>query len=167
MGQYYAFACTICGQNLRAMREDAQNRVQPGGGLTLYRYRCPKCHCYFMIKSTAMLPIAAVEAVDQADGDQDPDDTDGGIRRIEKTIDHFRSYQYGEPLDGEPVAMRHSFDIEDSDAEVILLGLDILKDLREIDTSIDASVNHNIRMKLYDHLAEKAREELQDKRIWR
>ena len=63
--------------------------------------------------------------------------------------------------------MRHSFDIEDSDAEVILLGLDILKDLREIDTSIDASVNHNIRMKLYDHLAEKAREELQDKRIWR
>lgn len=166
MGQYYAFACTICGQNLRAMREDAQNRVQPGGGLTLYRYRCPKCHCYFMIKNTAMLPIAPVESVGQTENELDPDETDGGIRRIEKTINHFRSYQYGEPMDGKPVAMKHSFDIEDSDAEVILLGLDILKDLREIDTSMEAAVNHNIRMKLYDHLAEKAREELHERRIW-
>ena len=166
MSQYYAFACTNCGQNLRATREDAQNRVRPGGGITLYRYMCPICHSYFLIKNTAMLPIATPQAINPDREIQElveqtedtPEEIDGGIRRIGLVRDHFRAYQYGEPYEGKPVAMRHGFDIVDANAEVILLGLEVLEDLREVTISIDASVNARIREKMFMTAAKKVKE---------
>lgn len=79
------------------------------------------------------------------------------VKRIERVIDHFRAYQYGEPYEGAPVMMRHSFDITDQDAEMILLALDVLKDLRETQTSVEASVNAWTRERMYEKAFQKIR----------
>ena len=89
------------------------------------------------------------------------EEIDRGIEKVELVIDHFRSYQYGEPYEKKPVAMKHSFDIVDQDAEVILLALDVLRDLREIGISIDAAMNARIREKKYAEVAKKVQNGLE------
>ena len=90
--------------------------------------------------------------------DAGPSDDDKRLERIALTTNHFRAYQYGEPYEGKPVAMSHGFDIVNADAEIILLGLDILKDLQELDTSLDAAVNYKIREKRTNEIIHKLKE---------
>jgi hypothetical protein len=51
--------------------------------------------------------------------------------------------------------MSRAFDIVNDDAEVILLGLDVLKDLQELDSSLDAAVNFRIREKRVAEIIQK------------
>lgn len=56
------------------------------------------------------------------------------MNRINDTTMHFRAYQYGEPLpDGTEFPGRHSFDLTDDDAEVIIKALGVLLLLSTMD----------------------------------
>ena len=104
----------------------------------------------------------AAKALEQEIAEREPDagpsDDDKRLERIALTTNHFRAYQYGEPYEGKPVAMSHGFDIVNADAEIILLGLDILKDLQELDASLDAAVNYKIREKKTNEIIHKLKE---------
>ena len=82
------------------------------------------------------------------------------IELIERTINHFRAYQYGEPYEGKIMYMRHAFDIPEDDAKVILLGLDAMTGLLQMDESIEAQVNYRARDRTVSDIISEIKERL-------
>lgn len=159
MAQYYMFICPNCGKKLAATKEEADQKLYANQRVWLYRYKCISCRMPMLIKETAMQPVGDPGITENDDQIIAPDDAKR-LERIALTINHFRSYQYGEPFEGKPVAMSRAFDIVNADAEVILLGLDVLKDLQELDSSLDASVNFRIKKKKIGDIIQKMKEGL-------
>ena len=157
MAQWYMIICPNCGKKLATTKEDAEQRINPNKSTTLFKYTCIKCRMPMLIKEKAMQEIDD-PLIAEREPDAGPSDDDKRLERIALTTNHFRAYQYGEPYEGKPVAMSHGFDIVNADAEITLLGLDILKDLQELDTSLDAAVNYKIREKKTNEIIHKLKE---------
>ena len=158
MAQWFRFTCPSCGKKLAATKEEAEYRLRPKGRAALYKYTCLSCRMPMLIKESSMRETAAPPVTD---GNQASMATDADRKRLDRVAlvaNHFRSYQYGEPFEGVPVAMSHGFDITNADAEIILLGLDILRELQELDTSIDAAVNFRAREKRFKGIMRKVKE---------
>lgn len=156
MAQYYALICPNCGKQLAATKEEAEQRVKPNPRTTLFKYTCIACRMPMLVKESMM------QEIDYPPEEETklPPATDDEKRldKIALTINHFRSYQYGEPFEGTPVAMSRAFDIINDDAEVILLGLDVLKELQELSMSLDAAVNYRTREKRINEIMHKLKE---------
>ena len=157
MAQYYMFICPNCGKKLAATKEEAEGKLRPNNKTVLYRYKCISCRMPMLIKEAAMQPVDDPALAEREEPATAPED-ERRLDRIELTINHFRSYQYGEPFEGKPVAMSRAFDIVNEDAEVILLGLEVLKDLHELDASIDAAVNFRVREKRINDIIQKMKD---------
>jgi DNA-directed RNA polymerase subunit RPC12/RpoP len=154
MAQYYMFICPNCGTKIAATKEEADQKLYANNRVELYRYKCIKCRMPMLIKGSAMTEIDDPTLAEKDEPRIAPED-EKRLERIALTINHFRSYQYGEPYEGRRVAMSRAFDIVNDDAEVILLGLDVLKDLQELDSSLDAAVNFRIREKRVAEIIQK------------
>lgn len=164
MERYYLIICPHCGKHLAVTKEEAESMIIPNTSTILYRYTCLTCKIPALFKESQMQPLdqndPKLRQIIEEPVLGAPPETEGDKRlgRIGLTINHFRSYQYGEPYEGRPVAMRRAFDIEDADAEVILLGLDVLKELQELDDSLDAAVNFRVRQKKMNDIIEKMKD---------
>ncbi len=157
MAQYYMFICPNCGKKLAATKEEAEQKLRANKTTTLFRYTCIACKMPMLIKESVMQEVDDPTLAEKDEPRIAPEDKKR-LERIALTINHFRSYQYGEPYEGRRVAMSRAFDIVNADAEIILLGLDILKDLQELDASLDAAVNYKIREKKTNEIIHKLKE---------
>lgn len=170
MAQYFMFICPNCRRKIAVTKEEAEYsrdlvdlEKDTDGITTFYQYHCTNCKYPIFIEGSLMQPIDDPALADMDKWRELPVPTEvKRLKKIELTINHFRSYQYGEPFEGQPVAMSRAFDIVNDDAEVILLGLEVLKDLQEMEISLETDVNYRVREKKIKEIIQKMKDGIKE-----